>query len=92
MAQPHLFFFGSLLGTFAVLYFGSRYLADLLDIRIANLILIGLPKEDDPMSSYTLQDVIPLASSPAFIASAALVVASIVYFMFGGRTSLFTRQ
>ncbi|THU94829.1 ferredoxin reductase-like protein [Dendrothele bispora CBS 962.96] len=34
------------------------------------------------MSTYTLEDVLPLANNPAFIASAALVVASIVYFVF----------
>ncbi|KAF5368459.1 hypothetical protein D9758_002399 [Tetrapyrgos nigripes] len=85
MVHPLVTFFVSLTGPFLFLHFGTRYLADRFNIRIGNLILLGLPKQDDPMSKYTLEDVIPLASSPAFIASAALVVASIVYFIFGGR-------
>jgi len=78
--------------SFGVLLYTSHRVADAIGLNLSNLILLGLPKPDDPMSSYTLDDVLPLASNPAVIASVGLVVASIVYLLFlNGRTSCSTR-
>ncbi|KAK7463768.1 NADH-cytochrome b5 reductase [Stygiomarasmius scandens] len=68
--------------SFGGLLYTSHRVADAIGLNLSNLILLGLPKPDDPMSSYTLDDVLPLASNPAVIASVGLVVASIVYLLF----------
>jgi cytochrome-b5 reductase len=85
--------------TFGFLLLLSSWVSAFLaarDIHLRNLILIGLPKDpqhpemdvhsiQEYIQNFTQEDAITLAQTPAFMVSAGLVAATLIYFtMFGG--------
>jgi cytochrome-b5 reductase len=87
-------FLFSLFGTFGALVTLSTYLKGKLAAAgydVSNLILLGLPKKDSANEYHGMdfhavdipyfgtQDLVALAASPAFIASAGLVLAGLLW-------------
>lgn len=86
-------FLTTLIGSFASLVALSRYLQSKLAAAgydISKLILVGLPRKDSDgyygmdfhavdIPYFGTQDLVALASTPAFLASGALILATVLW-------------